>query len=199
MKPIKFNLEEIFAKLSGPSRILFIVAAVCLTLALMDRLMFGPFGSQMKYLEAEERAQRETIKRSKRVISFSGSIVDEYGKYSTYLDTGKMNQEEIVAALLKKIETLAGQQSVTITNIRAGDVEEKPIYRVYKTSIDCEGQLGNLLSFINLLEQSDYLFQLQRYSMGPKSKGSDIVKASLDIARILITADDIGDFSHATA
>ncbi|HOW59978.1 MAG TPA: hypothetical protein PLO78_09680 [Candidatus Omnitrophota bacterium] len=191
MKPIKFNPEAIFFKLSGPGRILFIVTVVFVMMALMDRLMIGPYMSQMQYMEAETKAQRESIKRSKRIIAFRDSISQEYAKYSTYLDSGEMTQEQIIAALLKKIETLAGQQSVTVTNIRPGDVEEKPIYRVYKTSIDCEGKLGNILSFINLLEQSDYLFQVERYTMGPKSKGSDIAKSTLDIARTLITAEKI--------
>ena len=195
-KDIKFNLEEIFSKLDGKRRILFIVAVVFVAMAVMDRLMIGPFTSQMKYMEAEGKAQKESIKRSKRVVSFRQGILDEYSKYSSFLDTGEMTQEEIIAALLKKIETLAGQQSVTVTNVRPGDVEEKSNYRVYKTSIDCEGKLGNVLSFINLSEQSDYMFQVERYTMGPKSKGSDITKCSFDIARILISAENVSDLQE---
>jgi hypothetical protein len=196
-KEIKFDIEEIISKLSGKSRILFIVAATLVSLALMDRLMLGPFTSQMKSLEAESKAQTESLRRSKRVVSFRDGILQEYSKYSTYLDTGEMTQEQIISALLKKIETLAGQQSVTVTNTRPGDVEEKSNFRIYKTSIDCEGKLGNVLSFINLLEQSDYLFQVERYTMGPKSKGSDIAKCTFDIARILITAENIDDIQAA--
>ena len=192
-KEIKFNIEEIFSKLNPQSRILFIVAMVFVALALMDRLMIGPFTSQMNYMEAESKAKKEDIKRSKRIISFRDGIVEEYSKYSTYLDTGEMTQEEIIAALLKKIETLASQQSVTVTNVRPGDVEDKSNFRIYKTSIDCEGKLGNILSFVNLMEQSDYLFQVERYTMSPKSKGSEITKCTFDIARILITAENIDD------
>lgn len=193
---IKFNIEEIFSKLEGNGRILFIVAAIFIALAVTDRLMIGPFTSQMNYMKAESKAQQESLRRSKRVVSFRDGILEEYSKYSTYLDTGEMSQEEIIAALLKKIETLASQQSVTVTNVRPGDVEEKPNFKVYKTSIDCEGRLGNVLSFINLLEQSDYLFQVERYTMGPKSKGSDITKCSFDIARILITAENVADLQR---
>jgi hypothetical protein len=192
-KEIKFNIEEIFAKLSPQSRILFIATMVFVALALMDRLMVGPFTSQMKYMEAESKAQKENIKRSKRVISFRDGILEEYSKYSTYLDTGEMTQEEIIAALLKKIETLAGQQSVTVTNVRPGDVEDKSNFRIYKTSIDCEGKLVNILSFVNLMEQSDYLFLVERYTMSPKSKGSEITKCTFDIARNLITSENIND------
>lgn len=193
LKPIKFDLDGFVSKLSGQSKVLFIVAVICVSIALMDRLMLGPFWSQMSYMEAEGKAKKENILRNKRILSFQAQIVDEYLKYSTYLDTGEMTQEQIIAALLKKIETLAAQQTVTITNIRPGDLEEKPIYRVYKTSIDCEGQLSNVLAFINLLEQSDFLFQVERYTMGPKSKGSDIIKCGLDIARVLISAENVSD------
>ncbi len=192
-KEIKFDIEEIFSRLNSQSRILFIVAAIFVVLALMDRLMIGPFTSQMKFMEAESKAQKENIKRSKRIISFQEGILEEYSKYSTYLDTGAMTQEEIIAALLKKIETLAGQQSVTVTNVRPGDVENKSNFRVYKTSIDCEGKLVNILSFVNLMEQSDYLFQVVRYTMSPKSKGSEITKCTFDIARNLITSENISD------
>ena len=193
MKPIKFNLEEIFAKLDAPRKAMFIIAVICTVFALMDRLMVGPFFSQMSYMEAEGKAEKENVKRSQRILSFRSRILDEYSRHSTYLDSGDMTQDQIIGALLKKIETLASQQSVTVTNVRPGDVEEKPIYKIYKTSIDCEGQLSNILSFVKLLEQSDYLFQVQRYTMGPKSKGSDIIKCSFDIARILISAENVAD------
>jgi hypothetical protein len=177
--------------LNPQSRILFIVAVAFVALALMDRLMIGPFTSQMKYMEAESKAQKENIKRSKRVIAFREGILEEYSKYSTYLDTGEMKQEEIIAALLRKIETLAAQQSVTVTNVRPGDVEDKANFRIYKTTIDCEGKLVNILSFVNLMEQSDYLFQVERYTMSPKSKGSEITKCTFEIARILIAAENV--------
>ena len=199
MKISSFNFDEFFSGLKGPTKILFFATVISVALALMDRLMIGPFLSQEQYMKAENKAQRENIRRSKRIISFRERILEEYNQYSTYLDSGDMTQEVIVAALLKKIETIAVQQGVTTTGIRPGDVEEKPIYRIYKTSLDCEGKLTSILSFINLLEQSDYLFQVQRYSMGPKSKGSDIIKCTLDISRILITTENVSDLQTPKA
>lgn len=195
-KITKFNFEEFSANLKGPTKVLFFVAVISMSLALMDRLLVGPFLSQEQYLKAENKAQKENIRRSKRIVSFRSRILEEYNQYSSYLDSGEMSQEAIISALLKRIETIAGQQGVTTTGVRPGDVEEKPIYRIYKTSLDCEGKLGNILAFINLLEQSDYLFQVQRYSMGPKSKGSDIIKCTLDIARILITTENVADLQE---
>ncbi len=195
-KPIDFDLLKLFSQLQGSGRILLIVAVCFVGLAVMDRLMIGPYTSQMKYMEAESKAQKESLKRSKRIVSFQSKILTEYSNYKSFLDTGVKSQEEIISALLKKIETIAAQQSVTVTNVRPGDIEEKPNFKVYKTSIDCEGKLGDVLSFIHLLEQSDYLFQVERYTMTPKSKGSEIIKCAFDIVRILIAAEDVSDFDN---
>lgn len=158
----------------------------------MDRMILGPILSQMKTKDAEIVSKIETVKRDQRVLSFRDSILEEYSKYSTYLDATGKAQEDIIASLLKKIENLAMQQTITIKNIRPGEVEEKPLFQVYKTSIECEGTLNHMLSFMNLLEQSDSLFEITRYNIASKSKGAEIVKSSMDIARTLITVENVG-------
>lgn len=190
-KPIKFNPEEIYAKLSPPGKILFFAALMMFTLALMDRIFVGPILTQMKNMDAEIGTKKEAIKRDWRILSYQRRIYEEYSKYNTYLDSSDKAQEEIIAALLKKIETLAQQQAISIKDIRPGDVEEKPMFQIYKTSIQCEGKLTDVLEFMNLLEQSDYLFEITRYDIAPKSKGADVVKSSMDIARTLITVEKV--------
>jgi hypothetical protein len=183
------TLQDFFTKLKPREKIIFLVTAGVVFLALMDRLVIGPILSRMKVMDAEVETQWENIKRDRRILSFRERILEEYAKYSNYLDTGEKTQDEIIASLLKKIETLAKQQEVTVSSVRPGDVEEKPVYQIYKTIIECEGTLNNVLAFMNLLEQSDYLFQITKYTMIPKSKGAEIIKCSMDIERILITVE----------
>lgn len=189
MDELAAKLGAFFAKLSKSEKILAGAASAVVFIAIMDGLVLGPILSELKAMDKKINSKAETIKRDKKITSFRDRIMEEYAKYSNYLDTGEFSQEEIIAALLKKIETLATQQTITVKNIQPGDVEEKPIFQVYKTSIECEGTLANMLSFMNLLEQSDYLFEITRYSVGPKSKGADIVKCNMDIARTLIGAE----------
>ena len=142
-------------------------------------------------LEAESQVKRQTIRRDLRILSFKESILKEYDKYKTYLDTGKKSKEEIVSALLREIETIAGQKSITISNVQPGDVQENPIMDESKTSLECAGKLRDLLEFMQALEESDYLFQITKYSMTPKGKGSDVMKATVAMSRIFITAEKI--------
>lgn len=187
----KFNLVEFLNQRTKGEKTLGIAAAMLIFTALMQGLVIGPILSKMHVIDTDIATSRDEIRRDRRILSFKSRIFEEYAKSSTYLDATEKSSEEIIATLLKKIESVAKQQSITVKDIRPGDTEIKPQFQIYKTSLDCEGTLSNLLTFMNTLEQSDYLFQITRYSLAPKSKGADILKASMDIARYLIAAEKV--------
>lgn len=183
---------DFFSKLGKNEKMLVVVAFLFVMTAFMDRLVLGPILAQQKLLEAEAQTKIQTIRRNLRITSFKDSIIKEYKKYQEYLDTGNKSKEEIVSALLREIETIAGQKSITISNIQPGDVEQNPVMEEYKTSLECSGKLRDILEFMQALEESDYLFQVTKYSLTPKGKGSDIMKCSISMSRIFITAEKIG-------
>ena len=184
-------LGDFYSKLAKREKLVLFAAFFCALTALMDRLVLGPILSQQKLLQAEIDTKVQTIRRNLRILSFKESILKEYAKYRDYLDTGKKSKEEIVSALLREIETIASQKSITISNIQPGDVENNPIMEEYKTSLECTGKLRDILEFMQALEESDYLFQITKYTLTPKSKGSDIMKSSLSMSRVFMTAEKI--------
>lgn len=188
-------LQNIFTKMNQRQRPIFFIAVAMIGIAALDRLVLGPVLFQMKILDENIHSQKEAFKRDKRILSFHKRIHDEYLRYGSYLDSSEKSQEEIVASLLNKIESSAAQQAVTIKNIRPGDMEDKILYQVYKTGIDCEGNLKDVLSFMKVLEESDYLFQIVRYELAPKSKGAQVIKANMDISRTLIYAEKLPEVS----
>jgi len=185
------DVGKFYADLSPLGRGLFVAALICFFMAAMDRLVLGQILSKMKVMDVEIEAKKEEVRRNLRIISFKDRILEEYTGYKDYLDTGEKTQEEIVGALLRKIENFANDQSISILNIRPGDMEENPVFQVYKTGLECEGTLVDLLAFMNHLEESDYLFQITKYSMTPKSKTGEVLKCSMDIERTLITLEEI--------
>lgn len=187
----KFNLGEFLSQRTKSEKTLGFVAALVVSGGLMYGLVIGPILTKISTIDSDISVGREEIRRDRRIVSFKNRILEEYSKSSSYLDSTDKSSEEIVATLLKKIESVAKDQSITVKDIRPGETEVKPQFKIYKTSMDCEGTLANLIALMNTLEQSDYLFQIARYSLEPKSKGADILKATLDIARYLIPAEKI--------
>lgn len=183
------NIGKIYSELTPIGKVLFVLAMLGIFFATMDRLVLGPILSQMKILDAEIDAKTETVRRNLRILSFEDRIMQEYAQHSEYLDSGSKSQEEIIGALLKKIELFAKQQSISILNIRPGDVVENPVFHEYHTGLECEGPLPALLEFMKALEESDYLFQITKYTMTPKSKTGEIIRCDMSITRFLIAGE----------
>lgn len=192
------KLKSFYTHLNPRERILFFSACGAFILMLLDLLVFNPVLSHMKILDSEIEGMSQSIQRDLRVISFKNRILHEYFQFEPYLDTGARTQEEIISSLLKKLENLATRNAVKITNVTPGMIEEKPIYKIYKTSFDFEGSLAQVLVFMSLLEGFDNLFQVNQFSIQPKSKSNpDLMRCPLEVSRILITAEDGIDLPHA--
>lgn len=187
----KFNLGEFMSQRTKGEKALGFVAAITVFAGLMYGVVIGPIMTRINAIDSDISTNRDEIRRDRRILSFKHRILEEYSKSNSYLDSTQKSSEEIIATLLKKIEGVAKDHSITVKDIRPGETESKPQFKVYKTSMDCEGTLANLLALMNTLEQSDYLFQITRYSFEPKSKGADILKATFDIARYLIPAESL--------
>jgi len=188
------KLKDLYKNFSNRERILFYVTIGALVFMMADLLVLGPVLSQISILDGEIKAKSQAIQRDMRIYSFRESIFKEYHHYESYLDSGDRTQEEIIAKLLRKLETLAAANTITITNVMPGELEDKPIYKIYKTSLNFEGTLKDVVTFMNLLEESDNLFQIGRYQLEPKSKTGTQMKCNMDVSRILITAEDMEAF-----
>jgi hypothetical protein len=191
------KVKDLYKNLKPRERILFYSAIGAFVLMLCDFLVLGPILSHISVLDTEIKSKSQSIQRDMRILSYKDSIYKEYKVYQSYLDTGEKSQEEIIAGLLKKLEALASQDTITITNVMPGELEDKPIYKIYKTTLDFEGALKDVLTFMNQLEESDNLFQIVRYQMEPKSKAGSSMKCNMDITRILITEEDMDQFRPA--
>ncbi len=185
------KIDDLYSKLSPIGKILFVVSIIFVLLALMDRLVLGPILAHLSVLDSQIWTKKESLRRNLRVLSFRDSIMKEYSKYELYLDSGTKTQEEIVSALLKMIETLARQNDIVISSVQPGDVVENPLYKEYLTSIECEGAFANLIAFMDALEASDFLFRILKYQFVPKSKTGEVIKANIDVSRILIQSEAI--------
>lgn len=182
------KIKDLYTKMAMRERILLFVAFGAIVLMATDLMILGPVLSHMKILDSEIRDKSHTVQRDLRIISFKDTILREYGHYERYLDGGEKTQDEIITALLGRVETLAIQNEITMVNVTPGEVEEKPIYKVYRTSLEFEGTLPNMISFMSYLEASDNLFKVTRFTLDPKSKTGEVLKCSMDISRVLISA-----------
>lgn len=185
------KLKAMYTKMNQREKTLLFVTFGFILMMIMDLLVLGPILEHIKVLDGEIKSKSESIQRNMRVISFKQRIFSEYHKYDAYFDTGDRSSEEIIAGLLRKIETLALQNNIKLINVLPGEIEEKPIYQIYATSLEYEGSLADIIRFISQLEESDNLFQVTRYEFTPKARSGAVLKASMDIQRVLMVSEDL--------
>lgn len=185
------KVEAFYDKLAAREKMLFMICSVFIFIALVDNVVIRPVSAYMQVMDVEIKEKSEAIRRDMRIISFKEGILRDYSHYIKYLDSGEKSQEEIVASLLRKIETVAAEKSVAILNIQPGESSSKSSFKEYKTTLACEGPLKSILSLMHSLEESDYLFRITKYDFVPKSKGADIMKANIEMSRVLVGAEKV--------
>lgn len=189
------KVKDLYNKFTPRERFLFYGAVGVIIFVLTDFMVLSPIFSNISLLDAEIKAKSQAIQRDMRILSFKDGINKEYHNYESYLDTGERTQEEIISSLLRKLETVAAANTIQIVNVSPGEIEDKPIYKIYKTTLDFEGELKNVFTFLSALEESDNLFQITRYVLAPKSKTGIMMKCNMDMTRILMTAEDMTPFA----
>lgn len=185
------KVEAFYGKLAAREKVLFMIAAVFIFFALVDNIVLRPVAAHMQLMDIDIKSKSEAIRRDMRIVSFREGILRDYSHYIKYLDSGDKSQEEIIASLLRKIETVAAEKSVAILNIQSGDSSAKSSFKEYKATLACEGPLKNILGLMHELEESDYLFRITKYDFVPKSKGADIMKANIEMSRVLVGAEKV--------
>lgn len=189
------KVKDLYNKFTPRERFLFYATVGVIIFVITDFIVLRPIFSNISLLDAEIKAKSQAIQRDMRILSFKDGINKEYRTYESYLDTGERTQEEIISSLLRKLETVAAANTIQIVNVSPGEIEDKPIYKIYKTTLDFEGELKNVFTFLSELEESDNLFQITRYVLAPKSKTGIIMKCNMDMTRILMTAEDMTPFA----
>lgn len=187
-----------YSKLTKRQKVLLIVTAVIVGFAIMNELVLGPIFSQLSTMDAEIHAKSQTIKRSLRYISLSNSVMKDYDKFANYISDANKAQEEIIADHLREIENLANAHQVSIAKIESGNIEDNPLRRKYEVTIESEGALSDILAFMNDLEDSEYLFQINNYRLNPKTKQGDVIKAFMNVSRILVSAEGLQQLKNSS-
>jgi len=175
----------VFSKLSPRERYVLYISVIAISSLFIDKAMISPAVRVLNNLNKEISIHETKLERSMLVWNERDSIKDKYEKNIQGLKKISSDEEEM-AILSSDIEKLARKTSVLIKNIKPAPVEEKGLYVEYKVNIEAEAEMSFLMDFIYQLEKSHRLIKVNRFSLIPKKKKSNTLKASFLITKILI-------------
>jgi hypothetical protein len=185
---VKINLQQLYAMLSRLSKrekLVLNLTVLVISLTLLDRMIINPITFKMRSLNKEIQEEMTSIKKNIRLVAQKETIRSEAGKYDSYVSSSKSEEEEITSAL-KEIENLANKSSVYLIDMKPGGLKETSSTKKYLINLNLEAQMEQLTDFMYEIESSNWMFTIEKYQIGPKSKDSSVAKCSMTISKMVL-------------
>ena len=181
-------LQQFITKLSSTEKKMFYGATLFCALAILDRVFLGPISAQIRNLDSDIKREQGEIKKDLRFLAYKNRILEEQDAFASYFETKSSTEEEMIAEFLKKIEILATEANITLNRVTPTEGKQKKGYREYQASLDCVGELANVVKFIHLLDSSKDLLKTEKLSISAKKSETDEVTVNLMVAKIIVDA-----------
>ena len=167
-----------FARMTRRERVVLIVCAGAVLIAMIDRLAVAPILDKMRTLESQISMTEEQLYRDVRMVAQRERIEAEEKRYSLFSGPA-MSDEATTAALLRTVEGLASAASVQITDLKPGGVRQDGPIKSFMVSLNCEAEMEQLMSFFHRLESADAMIEISAFTLTPKSRQSSVARCEL--------------------
>jgi len=181
------EINKFIAGLDPKQKKLLVIAVVIVVAALFDRLLIGPTMSRLSAIEDDIAKEEVTIKQDFRFLGYKDRIVKEHDEITPFLTKDVSTDEEMVAAFLRKIESLASQMKVNLIKISPSAGEQDAEYWKYQADLECSGELADVISFMHLVNSDTDLMKVDKFNFSAKKSDTDEIKATMTIEKIVVT------------
>jgi len=180
------EIKKFIAGLNDNQKKLLVVAIVIVIAAVFDRILIGPTLSHLSAVEEDIIKEEATIKQDVRFLGYKDRILQESKEIDPFLTKKVLTDEEMTAAFLKKIESLAGGANVNLIKINPAPSEQDTNYWKYQADLECSGNLADVISFMHLVNSDTDLMKVDKYIFSGKKSDSDEIKATMTIEKIVV-------------
>ncbi len=184
-------IAKFMAGLSPLGRILFAGAVGIVVIMLFDILLLGPTMSRLQTIDQEIDKEKSSIKQDLHFLEYKNKILKESQAVEPYLVQELPAEEEIIAAFLKKIEVLATKSNVTLIKVTPSPGSQEKEFLKYQADLECSGKLADVIMFMHLVDTSEDLMKVMKFSFSNKKAESDDLKAIMSINKIIVTKQGV--------
>lgn len=179
------KLVAFFTRLSKREKIIFYCTSFVVVTMVTDQLVIRPIARTFHSLNQQGRDLEMSIKKSVRLLAQKERMMKEAEEYAAYSAESKSPEGE-AGAFLKHIEELANQSSVNLLYAKPASTQEKEAVKKYYVTLECEGQVEQLVNFFYQIENSKLLLRIEKYALQPTAKESSVIKCAVTISKAVV-------------
>lgn len=175
----------IFSNLSNREKRLFYFTITLILIWIVQRFAIKPIFVKWKEIDEKIAVSSLKLEKNTKIISRKERIKREYENYASSVKMEGTEEEEM-AKFLTEIESLASKSSVRITDIKPRPIKRVQIFKKYIVELEAEGDISQLSKFIYDIQNSSQLLKVDKFSLGTKGAGTNLLKCHLLVSKILI-------------
>ncbi len=180
------KLLDFYVKLSPREKRILYGTLIVISLLLVERLIIHPIAEKLTGLDRSIRDQKMAVKKSMHVLLQKERILQEAKDYASYSAEPKDPEEEMTS-LLKEIESLANNSSVTLSYVKPVNTKESGNAKKYFASLECEAPMEEATRFFYSIESSAKLLKIEKYTIQPKSKASSLARCTATVSKTVFS------------
>jgi len=180
------QITKFIAGLNDNQKKLLVIALVIVVAALFDRLLISPYMSRLTSIDEDIKKEEAVIKQDVRFLGYKDRISQEAEEVDPYLTKTVSTDEEMIAAFLKKLESLANQSKVTLIKVSPAAGQQTAEFWKYQADLECSGQLADVVSFMHLVDTATDLLKVVKFNFTAKKSDTDEIKATMTIEKIVV-------------
>ncbi len=177
--------------LSDKERKLFYMTCAILGVVLFDRIIVGPVTERLSMLKEETRAQMRLTQQNIQILEYRDRIINNALKYEAYYVPKVLSREERIGRFLRDVEDIARQAGVSLSDISPVRVPEGQDMPVYGLTLECDGEMQNMISFFYGIDASEKPIRISAFNMGVMSAEDHTVRCRIDIDKLIVTTEGI--------
>lgn len=164
---------------------IFYICVSLITLLILERIVFRPLADKLAGLNQEIQLKETRLIKGLRAQGQRDKIIKDYKSYEGYLKL-KGSDEEIVSELLREIERLARESTVSILDIKPQSMNKRAMYKEYTIEVRSEATFKDIITFLYRLNNSLLLLRVEKLVLSLKEENSDILKISMLLSGIVL-------------
>ena len=179
---------DILKNLSKRERLLLIVAAVAILLAVVYRVVMIPVREKTLEMEKQIDQLAGELAILQRLVAHKNAVDSDYARLLSGLTSSSSDKEEM-AAMLSAVEDLASSCSVALVDVKPRQTRDEGWAKLHYVEIKVEADARQLVRFLYRFNALPGAYRVEDMQLARREKSADVLVASLLASKMVCTEE----------
>lgn len=181
-------INKFISGLSAKEKKIALIIIAIVLVVLLDRLLLAPSMSRLNEINDKIVKEQVSIQKDMEFLEQRDQVVKDVAILRGFYTKEIKAEEQVIATLLKDVESMASQAKVDLSKISPAEQEGDSEFLKYLVTLDGKGSFDDILKFIYSINNSKELMRVEAMNLTAK-KETDEVRVNLTVSKMIVSMD----------